>query len=94
MYWLHPGLNSQEGDDEESRSVNNAKGIFEMESFRHLGFVLEYNGKSIGVVIEKHQKGPLTASQAPHMALKKRNSAVANCCTSYRWLLMSTGALA
>ncbi len=36
-----------EGDDGESRSVNNDKGKFEMESFRHLGFVLEYNGKLI-----------------------------------------------
>ena len=43
-----------EGDDEESRSVNNDKGKFEMESFRHLGFVLEYNGKSISECIEKY----------------------------------------
>ena len=61
-----------EGDDEESRSVNNDKGKFEMESCRHLGFVLEYNGKLISEGIEKHQKGQLTASQVSTYGLEEK----------------------
>jgi hypothetical protein len=48
------------------------KGKFEMESFRHLGFVLEYNGKSISEGIEKHQKGQVTASQVFAYGLEEK----------------------
>jgi hypothetical protein len=34
-----------------------------MKSFRHLDFVLEFNGKLISEGIERHQKGQLTASK-------------------------------
>jgi hypothetical protein len=61
-----------EGDDEVSRSVNNDKGKFEMESFRQLGFVLECNGKSISECIENHRKGQLTASQVRTYGLEEK----------------------
>jgi hypothetical protein len=61
-----------EGDDGESRSVDNDKGKFEMECFGHLGFVLEYNGKSISECIEKHREGQLTASQVRAYGLEEK----------------------
>jgi hypothetical protein len=55
-----------------ARSLSNDKGNFEMESFRHLSFVLEYNGKSISECIEKHRKGQLTASQVRTYGLAEK----------------------
>jgi hypothetical protein len=67
-----PATPGGQGDDEESRSLSNDEGKFEMESFRHLGFVLEYNGKSISECIEKHRKGQLTASQVRTYGLEEK----------------------
>ncbi len=61
-----------EGDDKESRPVNHDKGKFDMESFRHLGFVLEFNGKLISEGIERHQKGQLTASKVRTYDLEEK----------------------
>jgi hypothetical protein len=66
------GYNQGKGEYEESRSMNNDKGKFETESFRHLGFVLEYNGKSINDCIEDHGTGKLTASQVRAYGLEEK----------------------
>jgi len=67
-----PETSSDDGDTDETRSLNNSKGESELAALKALGFVLDFNRYSIEAGIKQHSQGKLAPAEVGKYGLQEK----------------------